>query len=75
MASTDAVVHAIGLLFDVQSGLQQLNSFTSASKSVPDAEGERASTYDNITRKTALCVIEALKSRPALPTATTSHSR
>lgn len=67
MASTDAVVHAIGLLFDVQSGLQQLNSFTSASKSVPDAEGERASTYDNITRKTALLAIAALASKKALP--------
>jgi len=61
----DAVVHAIGLLFDVNSGLEFFNTFTSASKSVPDPE----STYDNITRKTALLVIAALKSRMAMPAA------
>ena len=65
VAEADAVVHAIGLLFDANSGLVSLNRFTSASGSKPTDE----STYDNITRKTALCVIEALKSRPALPTA------
>lgn len=63
----DAVVHAIGLLFDVESGLTQLNAFTSASKSVPDAEGDKASTYDNITRKTALLALAALKARTAKP--------
>ena len=31
-------VHAIGLLFDVDSGLQQLNMFTSFSKSEPDED-------------------------------------
>ena len=63
----DAVVHAIGLLFDVQSGLTSLNAYTSASKSVPEAEGPRASTYDNITRRTALALIKALKSRASRP--------
>lgn len=58
-------MHAIGLLFDVNSGLEFFNTFTSASKSVPDPE----STYDNITRKTALLVIAALKSRMAMPAA------
>ena len=60
----DAVVHAIGLLFDVNSGLTFLNTFTSASSSKPDPE---ASTYDNITRRTALLAIEALKAKNALP--------
>jgi nucleoside-diphosphate-sugar epimerase len=63
VGAADAVVHAIGLLFDVDSGLKQLNNFTSASKSTPDAE----STYDNITRKTAFMVIDALNSRLRLP--------
>jgi nucleoside-diphosphate-sugar epimerase len=63
VGAADAVVHAIGLLFDVDSGLKQLNFFTSASKSTPDAD----STYDNITRKTALMVIHALNSRLRLP--------
>jgi len=61
----DAVVHAIGLLFDVNSGLEYFNTFTSFSQSKPDPE----STYDNITRKTALKVIAALKSRLAMPPA------
>ena len=59
----DAVVHAIGLLFDVNSGLTWANTFTSASFSKPDPE----STYDNITRKAALVAIEALKAKNALP--------
>jgi nucleoside-diphosphate-sugar epimerase len=63
VGAADAVVHAIGLLFDVDSGLKQLNFFTSASKSTPDAD----STYDNITRKTAITVIDALNSRFRLP--------
>jgi nucleoside-diphosphate-sugar epimerase len=57
--SADAVVHCIGLLFDINSGLTSLNRFTSASGSKPDAE----STYDNITRKTALLLIAALNAR------------
>jgi len=63
VANADAVVHTIGLLFDVNSGLVGLNAFTSASKSKPDDE----STYDNITRKTALIVIAALNARAKLP--------
>merc|ERR1719453_605127 len=60
VGEADAVVHAIGLLFDVNSGLQILNTFTSASASKPDDE---ESTYDNITRKTALLAIAALKAK------------
>ena len=63
VANADAVVHTIGLLFDVNSGLVGLNAFTSASKSKPSEE----STYDNITRKTALMVIAALNKRALLP--------
>ena len=60
----DAVCHAIGLLFDVNSGLTWANTFTSASFSKPDPE---ESTYDNITRKAALLAIEALKAKNMLP--------
>merc|ERR1719310_1214517 len=35
VGQADAVVHAIGLLFDVNSGLDILNTFTSASSSKP----------------------------------------
>ena len=50
-----AVVHCIGLLFDGESGIGNLNKFVSGSGSVP----EQASTYDDITRKTAFNAIEA----------------
>jgi hypothetical protein len=62
VGDADAVVHCIGLLFDVESGLQSFNRFTSFSQSKPDPE----STYDNITRKTALLVrrIALAKVRP-----------
>jgi len=63
LASADAVVHCIGLLFDVESGLLNLNAFTSFSKSLPDDD----STYDNITRKSAMLVINALSKRAQLP--------
>lgn len=63
VGDADAVVHCIGLLFDVESGLQSFNRFTSFSQSKPDPE----STYDNITRKTALLVIDALNKRSAMP--------
>lgn len=62
VGQADAVVHCIGLLFDVNSGIDFLNTFTSASQSKPDEE----STYDNITRKTALAVIEAMRSKAML---------
>jgi len=60
---SDAVVHAIGLLFDVNSGLTNLNIVVSGSNSVPDEE----STYDIVTRKTAFNLLEAVKSRWRLP--------
>ena len=63
VGDADAVVHCIGLLFDANSGLTWANTFTSASGSKPTEE----STYDNITRKTALMVLDALKSRLVLP--------
>lgn len=50
-----AVVHCIGLLFDGESGIGNLNKFVSGSGSVPD----EASSYDDITRKTAFNAIEA----------------
>ena len=56
---SDAVIHAIGLLFDVNSGLTALNNVVSGSRSQAGAE----STYDNITRKTACHVIDALNAR------------
>jgi len=49
------VVHAIGLLFDQDSGLGSYNVFVSGSGSVLDEE----STYDAITRQTAFNAIDA----------------
>lgn len=60
----DAVVHAVGLLFDVESGLQQLNTIVSGSKSIPDPE---QSTYDNITRKTMFLIVDALEAKAKNP--------
>jgi len=60
---SDAVVHAIGLLFDIDSGLSNLNIIVSGSGSVP---GEK-STYDAITRQTAFNVVEAIRSKFRLP--------
>ena len=59
VSQNDAVVHAVGLLFDVESGLQGLNTIVSGSKSIPDPE---KSTYDNITRQTMFNIIEAVES-------------
>jgi len=53
----DAVVHTVGLLFDVDSGLKNLNLIVSGSRSTPGEE----STYDNITRKTAENAIRAIR--------------
>ncbi|CAB9519552.1 NAD dependent epimerase dehydratase family protein [Seminavis robusta] len=58
VSSNDAVVHAVGLLFDVDSGLQGLNNIVSGSKSQP---GD-SSTYDNITRKTMFNILDAAES-------------
>lgn len=59
VVNQDAVVHAVGLLFDVESGLQNLNTIVSGSKSVPDPD---KSTYDNITRQTMFNIMDALES-------------
>merc|ERR1719454_196948 len=59
----DAVCHCIGLLFDVNSGIDFLNTFTSASGSKPD----ESSTYDNITRQSAFNVIDAMRAKAMLP--------
>lgn len=63
VGQSDAVVHAIGLLFDVNSGLTNLNLVVSGSKSKPDAD----STYDTVTRKTAFNVINAVREKFRLP--------
>jgi len=59
IAEHDAVVHAIGLLFDANSGLANLNLIVSGSGSVPT----ETSTYDRITRLTAFNVIEAAQAK------------
>lgn len=56
---SDAAVHCIGLLFDVDSGLANLNKIVSGSGSVP---GE-ASTYDAITRTTAFNVVQGIEKK------------
>lgn len=61
LKDSDAAVHAIGLLFDVDSGLANINRIVSGSGSVP---GE-ASTYDAITRSTAFNVIDAIEKKQA----------
>ena len=57
LKDADAAVHAIGLLFDVDSGLQNLNKIVSGSGSIPDSK----STYDAITRTTAFNVIDTIE--------------
>jgi len=59
VANADAVVHAVGLLFDVDSGLANFNLIVSGSGSKPGPQ----STYDNITRKTALLAIAAARDK------------
>lgn len=63
VAESDAVVHAIGLLFDVDSGLTGMNTVVSGSGSLPGED----STYDRITRQTAFNVIRAVKEKFRLP--------
>lgn len=60
---SDAVVHSIGLLFDVNSGLQGLNKIVSGSGSLPGED----STYDNITRLTMFNVIQAMDAKMSNP--------
>jgi len=57
----DAVVHAIGLLFDVDSGLANLNTIVSGSGSLPGDD----STYDNITRQTMFNIASAIEGKMA----------
>ena len=64
VAGSDAVVHAVGLLFDVESGLQGLNTVVSGSGSLPDPE---KSTYDNITRKTMFNILDAIEKKASNP--------
>lgn len=59
----DAVVHAVGLLFDASSGLRKLNWFASGSDSVPGP----VDTYDSVTRLSADVAIETLKSTAQSP--------
>lgn len=54
-ANYSAIIHCVGLLFDDNSGLGQLNRFASGSGSVPSS----GSSYDQITRLTAFHAIEA----------------
>lgn len=61
--NADAVVHAIGLLFDVESGLDNLNLIVSGSRSKPGED----STYDRITRLTAFNAIESARSKTRFP--------
>lgn len=62
LKDADAAVHAIGLLFDVDSGLGNLNKIVSGSGSVP---GD-SSTYDAITRSTAFNVINSIEKKQSL---------
>jgi nucleoside-diphosphate-sugar epimerase len=52
----DACIHAVGLLLDAESGLSPLNKFASGSGSRPTLE----STYDRITRQTAMTAIDCI---------------
>jgi len=61
--NADAVVHAIGLLFDSNSGLTNLNLVVSGSKSTAGED----STYDRITRMTAFNVIDAVRGKFRMP--------
>lgn len=60
---SDAVVHAIGLLFDVESGLANLNTIVSGSGSLPGDD----STYDAITRQTMFNVADAIEGKLSFP--------
>ena len=51
----DSCLHCIGLLFDQDSGLSNLNKFASGSGSTPD----KSSTYDKVTRQTAMNAIDS----------------
>jgi nucleoside-diphosphate-sugar epimerase len=59
----DAVVHAVGLLFDVNSGLANLNTIVSGSGSLPGDD----STYDLITRQTMFNIVDAIEGKLSFP--------
>lgn len=59
----DAVVHAVGLLFDVNSGLANLNTIVSGSGSLPGDD----STYDAITRQTMFNIVDAIEGKLSFP--------
>ena len=59
----DAVVHAIGALFDSASGLGRLNYVVSAAGSVPDD----GATYDAITRGSAMELLSAVEQVGGVP--------
>ena len=59
----DAAVHAIGLLFDVESGLANFNTIVSGSGSLPGDD----STYDAITRQTMFNVADAIEGKLSFP--------
>lgn len=59
LKDSDAAVHAIGLLFDVDSGLANINRIVSGSGSIPS----ETSTYDAITRSTAFNAISAIEKK------------
>lgn len=61
--NSDACVHAIGLLFDVDSGLANLNTIVSGSGSLPGDD----STYDRITRQTMFNLVDAIEKKSSFP--------
>jgi len=61
--SADGVVHAVGLLFDVDSGLKGLSRVVSGSGSIPGDD----STYDKVTRGTTFNVIDAVERKASNP--------
>lgn len=63
ISDADAAVHAVGLLFDVDSGLAQFNTIVSGSGSLPSEK----STYDAVTRQTMFNVVDAIERKPTLP--------
>jgi len=52
-----AIVHCVGVLFDGQSGIGNLNKYVSGVGSVP----KESASYDDITRKTVFNALDALK--------------
>lgn len=58
--------HAIGLLFDSDSGLSSLNKFASGSGSIPGS----TSNYDRITRQTSFNLMDAIARQKAGTTTT-----